>query len=66
LGVPCQLGVLAGPEHGRTIPLAVVRRAGLLASLSSKPLLIQKFLSSCWTIAQLRQAAFDWMRNRRE
>jgi hypothetical protein len=25
-GAPCQLRLLAGPEHGRTIPLADVRR----------------------------------------
>jgi hypothetical protein len=23
-GAPCQLPLLAGPEHGRTIPLAVI------------------------------------------
>src|SRR5215831_19725535 len=26
LGAPCQLLLLAGPEHGRTIPLAVIGR----------------------------------------
>jgi hypothetical protein len=25
-GAPCQLRLLAGPEHGRTIPLAVIGR----------------------------------------
>jgi len=29
LGAPCQLLVLAGPEHGRTIPLAVFQRKGV-------------------------------------
>jgi hypothetical protein len=24
-GAPCQFPLLAGPEHGRTIPLAVIR-----------------------------------------
>jgi hypothetical protein len=29
-GAPCQLGLLAGQEHGRTIPLAEVARSILL------------------------------------
>jgi hypothetical protein len=33
LGAPCQLVVLAGPEHGRTIPLA---------DMSGSPSLLRK------------------------
>jgi len=29
-GAPCQLPLLAGPEHGRTIPLAVMSVSLLL------------------------------------
>jgi hypothetical protein len=29
-GAPCQLRLLAGPEHGRTIPLAVISDRFLL------------------------------------
>jgi len=32
LSAPCQLLVLAGPEHGRTIPLGEVARLALTAN----------------------------------
>jgi hypothetical protein len=38
-GAPCQLRLLAGPEHGRTIPLADM----------SGPLLLRRTASTCYT-----------------
>jgi hypothetical protein len=38
-GAPCQLRLLAGQEHGRTIPLAEVMRCPLLESLGGKAIL---------------------------
>src|SRR5437879_5995182 len=43
-GAPCQLRLLAGQEHGRTIPLAEIRRPIILPFLHSAILLLR---SSC-------------------
>src|SRR5258706_15751408 len=37
LSAPCQLLVLAGPEHGRTIPLADMRPTGGVPHLTTSP-----------------------------
>src|SRR3954447_15831305 len=37
LSAPCQLLVLAGPEHGRTIPLAVNNVRSLIRRTGSSP-----------------------------
>jgi hypothetical protein len=42
LGAPCQLLVLAGPEHGRTIPLA---------DMSGSPSLLRKLANEAHSTA---------------
>ena len=51
LGAPCQLVVLAGPEHGRTIPLADM---GIILELRGQLLVVQMNLADDVEICPLR------------
>ena len=53
-GAPCQLRLLAGQEHGRTIPLAEVERASQQSEAMKIDAAGEMFSLSAWHLSEWR------------